>query len=259
MISRALQSILKNGPRHAATMAYVRMFGTIVTCFPQIRDALAGKRGIEVGGPSAVFGAGHHLPVYPIIGSLDGCNFGTETVWEGAIVAGTTYNYGEGVGTQLISEAWDIAAADGAYDFVLSSHMLEHSANPIRVLKEWNRILTPGGHLLLVLPDGRRTFDHARPLTRIDHLREDFLRGTEESDMTHIEESVALHDLSMTPEYRDDNHLRNEFQDNLRNRRMHHHVFDLDLARQAVTEAGFRVLGTDTASPFHLIVFALKP
>lgn len=42
--------------------------------------------------------------------------------------------------------------ADQAYDFVYSSHLLEHTANPTLTLKNWWRIVKPGGYLILFLP-----------------------------------------------------------------------------------------------------------
>jgi ubiquinone/menaquinone biosynthesis C-methylase UbiE len=51
---------------------------------------------------------------------------------------------------------------DSTYDVLLSSHNLEHFANPIKALKEWRRVLRPNGALVLVLPKYRETFDHLR-------------------------------------------------------------------------------------------------
>ena len=58
--------------------------------------------------------------------------------------------------------AWDIAdgdamlmpgVEDNVYDFVHSSHCLEHVRNPSVALKNWVRICKPGGHLVLLFPD----------------------------------------------------------------------------------------------------------
>lgn len=43
--------------------------------------------------------------------------------------------------------------ADASYDFVHSSHCLEHLEDPVVGLKNWIRICHPGGHLILTLPD----------------------------------------------------------------------------------------------------------
>ena len=42
--------------------------------------------------------------------------------------------------------------ADNALDFVFSSHLLEHFADTVGVLREWWRVIKPGGHLVLYLP-----------------------------------------------------------------------------------------------------------
>lgn len=41
---------------------------------------------------------------------------------------------------------------DNTYDFVYSSHCLEHLSNPGLALVNWFRILKPGGYLILFLP-----------------------------------------------------------------------------------------------------------
>jgi SAM-dependent methyltransferase len=42
---------------------------------------------------------------------------------------------------------------DGAFDFVHSSHCLEHLRNPEEGLKNWLRILKPGGYMVVMVPD----------------------------------------------------------------------------------------------------------
>jgi SAM-dependent methyltransferase len=42
---------------------------------------------------------------------------------------------------------------DGSLDFVYSSHVLEDFEDTSAVLNEWLRVLKPGGHLVLFLPD----------------------------------------------------------------------------------------------------------
>lgn len=39
------------------------------------------------------------------------------------------------------------------YDYVFSSHCLEHMKNPVTALQEWYSILKPGGHLIVLVPD----------------------------------------------------------------------------------------------------------
>jgi SAM-dependent methyltransferase len=42
---------------------------------------------------------------------------------------------------------------DNTFDFVHSSHCLEHMRNPSIALDNWLRILKPGGHMICLIPD----------------------------------------------------------------------------------------------------------
>ncbi len=45
------------------------------------------------------------------------------------------------------------SVADGTFDFVFSSHCLEHMHDPDEALSNWIRIVKPGGHLIVTVPD----------------------------------------------------------------------------------------------------------
>jgi SAM-dependent methyltransferase len=58
--------------------------------------------------------------------------------------------------------AWDLpdgdaqlmtTVNDNVYDFVHSSHCLEHMVNPFEAFKNWVRICKPGGHIVTTVPD----------------------------------------------------------------------------------------------------------
>ncbi|NBW85688.1 MAG: methyltransferase domain-containing protein [Planctomycetia bacterium] len=53
------------------------------------------------------------------------------------------------------------------FDWVLSSHNVEHMPNPIRFLRQAAEILRDGGVLRMAIPDKRACFDHFRPLSDI--------------------------------------------------------------------------------------------
>ena len=42
---------------------------------------------------------------------------------------------------------------DETFDFVFSSHCLEHMINPYEALYEWWKLVKPGGHLIFIVPD----------------------------------------------------------------------------------------------------------
>lgn len=41
---------------------------------------------------------------------------------------------------------------DHSFDRLIATHVLEHLANPVNVLKEWNRVVRPNGIISIVLP-----------------------------------------------------------------------------------------------------------
>lgn len=59
-------------------------------------------------------------------------------------------------------------------DFIIATHVLEHLQFPLRALKSWYEGLSPGGVLLLKVPDKRFTFDRNRERTSLQHLVEEF-------------------------------------------------------------------------------------
>jgi SAM-dependent methyltransferase len=86
----------------------------------------------------------------------------------------------------VIGNAEDLSAfADGSLDFVIANHLLEHLENPIRALSEFHRVLRRDGVLYLALPDPRITFDRDRQLTTLEHLLEEYRRGTRTTRHSH--------------------------------------------------------------------------
>jgi len=80
------------------------------------------------------------------------------------------------------------AVTDEAFDAVIACHLIEHLANPIAALREFERVLRPGGRLVMVVPDRTRTFDSVREATPLAHLLDDFRRIVKEVDAEHIRE-----------------------------------------------------------------------
>jgi SAM-dependent methyltransferase len=59
---------------------------------------------------------------------------------------------------------------DDAYDFVFSSHVIEHFPDPIRALFEWVRVARR--YVVVIAPHRNRTFDIENPLTTVSELVE---------------------------------------------------------------------------------------
>lgn len=61
----------------------------------------------------------------------------------------------------------ETVGAVGIYDYILASHVIEHTPDIIGFLKECSLLLKPSGRLVLAVPDMRRCFDAFRPLTSL--------------------------------------------------------------------------------------------
>ena len=212
------------------------------------------KCGIEIGGPSVLFET--KVPIYNTIKSLDGVNFSSSTIWEGALLEGENYRYGDGkIGHQFICDAVNLFKVESEkYDFILSCNNLEHIANTIKALTEWLRIIKSGGLLLLVLPNKNSNFDHNRRITSIEHLLEDFKNNITEEDLTHLDEIITLHDLSKDHQAGDLENFKKRSVNNFQNRCLHHHVFDLNLLEQIFKYFNIELLLTDSTKKNYIIV-----
>lgn len=216
--------------------------------------ALKGKRGLEIGGPSRVFQPRGIFPAYALLSSLDNVDYRCDTEW----------SKDQQDQAQVFGQRWFVEAnnlhhiPDAHYDCVLSSHMLEHSSNPVAALMEWHRVLKPGGMLILVLPDPTQTFDHRRPVTTMKHLIEDYQIMRDESDLTHLPEILRLHDLARDPDAPDSAEFRSRCESNGQLRCMHHHVFDLNLCEELLEYCDYSVLSLEQLAPHHMLVLGSR-
>lgn len=261
MFAKAIKMLRNYGLSYCPRGAYQRGLRIPITGLDAYVDCVAGLHGLEVGGPSPVFQTHALIPLYDKVGSLDNCNFTSETVWEGKLAAGQNFRYSKNKppGMQYVSEGADLTEIpDQHYDFMLSSHMLEHTANPLRALKAWRRCLKADGSLILLLPDKDWTFDHKRPVTTLEHLIHDFEAGTTEDDLTHLAEIMTLHDLDRDPAAGDYASFKARSEKNAENRCLHQHVFDAALVRQALERSGFSVKSIRKNWPHHIITIARK-
>jgi SAM-dependent methyltransferase len=223
-------------------------------------EPLRGAAALEIGGPSAIFGRKGLLPVYGVLGSVDGCNFAAETIW-GQHADQVYRPEGNGPRGRLwIMEAAELGAiGDDSYDAVLASHVIEHIANPLAALEQWRRVVRPGGHVLLVVPHKEGTFDHRRPVTPLSHMVEDYRRGTGEDDTTHLTEVLELHDLVRSPELRGAEHLAQRARDNPRDRSMHHHVFTTRSSLALLDRAGLEIREIEARWRHDIFVLCREP
>lgn len=118
---------------------------------------LDGKEGIEIG-------ASAHNP------------FGLNTKNVGRDTKGTVYEQeeiklcGEAAKLEIVCEGDNLTLPDCSVDFVISSHVLEHFRDPIKAIKEWLRVVKPGGLVFVIFPHKERTFDKDKPRTTLADL-----------------------------------------------------------------------------------------
>lgn len=86
----------------------------------------------------------------------------------------------------------DLETMDGidndSLDFIIASHVIEHTRNPLQAIQHAYHKLRAGGQFLLVVPDKNVTFDKDRVLTDLTHLILDFEAPSRDRDWHHYVE-----------------------------------------------------------------------
>lgn len=143
-----------------------------------LRHIGIGTRGIEV--------APWHNPIIPtggerqvvVLDVLDRPTLIARAEQDPAIDRSMVQHIGE---VDLVGSACDIAdlaierfGADVQFDFVVSSHNLEHLPDPVRFLRACETLLAPGGVVAMAVPDKRACFDFFRPQSGTGELLQAF-------------------------------------------------------------------------------------
>lgn len=126
--------------------------------FPRSKMAdhfLVGLKGVEIGGSA------HN-------------DFGLDTINVDYTDEVTVYKKqekelcGEMMTVDIVADATKLPFADKSYDFVISSHVLEHLWDPIGAIKEWKRVARK--YIYIIVPNKEQTFDINKPLTPVNDL-----------------------------------------------------------------------------------------
>ena len=150
----------------------------------------------------------------------------------------------------IIGEASDLPVADGSLDFIFSSHVFEHLANPIGHLRRWKQKLAPGGKVICVVPDLAGTKDAFRDRSTVEEWRQEA-----EADIWLPNEQHYVRNLGLPPE---DQIVRSQIK---RNTSIHVHFYD-NINCQQLLELAVRELGysdyvmeyTPNHKDFHFIL-----
>jgi SAM-dependent methyltransferase len=184
-----------------------------------IASLVLDKVGLEIGGPS-----NEYQCVYQNVKSLDNVVFSINTVWANHTNE-FTYN-GKNLGSVIISDAVNISLVKNeVYDFVFSSHSLEHIANPLKAIGEWLRIIKNNGHIIIIVPEKSACFDHKRNYSKFSTLLTQYEKNVGEDDLSTLPEILLNHDLPMDPPAGNFEAFTKRSLDNFNNRCLHHYVY----------------------------------
>jgi SAM-dependent methyltransferase len=120
-----LRAFVRESPIHRAALA--------AAVERAARDLPAGTRVLDAGAGAA-----------PYRGLFAHCEYLTQD-WPASVHA-TAHR------ADVVADLHDLPIEDGRFGFVLCTEVLEHVADPARVLGELHRVLEPGGGLLLTAP-----------------------------------------------------------------------------------------------------------
>jgi len=225
--------------------------------FSNIIEILNNKKGLEFGGPTELFSVPYHnMLLYPNV-MLDGGNLFENNHFQSHI--GNIYNfYPNKQGKQFNIDCADdslINMLHGLeYDFIVTSHVIEHIANPIKAIKNWVKLLPKNGYILSIIPDYRYCFDRKRPLTTIEHLIEDYINNIGENDNTHIDEQKKLHDWS----YGGHKDFYQLCDINEKTRVVHHHTFTPESFEQLINECGLKTIMSFKHDDLNIVNLSIK-
>ena len=81
----------------------------------------------------------------------------------------------------------------GSFDYIVSSHNIEHVPDPIRFLQGCEQVLLPGGLLSMAKPDRRTCFDYFRPHTILTDFLEAYFQSRDRPSPALVFTQNSLH------------------------------------------------------------------
>lgn len=188
-----------------------------------IKDLTINKFGVEIGGPSCTA-----TTVYENAMSMDNVIFSNNTIWSKHTE--DYHYYHNKKGKVIINDAVNISLVkNDSYDFLFSSHSLEHIANPLKAVHEWIRIIKPNGYIIIIVPEKSVCFDHKRSYSKFSTLLSQYEKNVGEDDLSTLPEILQNHDLSMDPPAGDLAAFTQRSLNNINNRCLHHYVYNDEL------------------------------
>lgn len=142
------------------------------TRYPLAERYLRGLKGMEIGGAA-------QNPFH-----LDTVNVdryaGMDTVYKRKEIEDVGY----ALPVDIVARGDDLPIPDKSHDFVLASHVIEHIADPVKALLEWDRVARR--YIFLIVPHRDRTFDRGREVTPVEELLERHRSGYSDDADRHF-------------------------------------------------------------------------
>ena len=153
-----------------------------------------------------------------------------------------------------IGSADNLPVPDENLDFVFSSHVFEHLANPLGHLVHWHKKLKPGGLILAVVPDVAGWKDYAFQPCKLAELLNEYHTGEMSPSLHHYQRWVTGRALKTTPA---------ELLQSGRSIHIHFYTHSnmSELLQWAVDHLGFayfHIRHTPNAKDFHLLLAKSK-
>lgn len=70
----------------------------------------------------------------------------------------------------IVANGDNLPVDDNSVDFVINSHVIEHMFDTIKALKEWYRVIKPGGYIFTIAPITRCVPNETRPTSTLQEL-----------------------------------------------------------------------------------------
>ncbi|MFO6418779.1 methyltransferase domain-containing protein [Hylemonella sp. W303a] len=149
----------------------------------------------------------------------------------------------------VVGNADQIPAEQNSLDFIFSSHVIEHLANPLGHLAYWSKLLKKGGVVAAVIPDMRGCKDYVFQPSTLEELDAEYRRGLMTPTLDHYRRWCNVRAPKTDPA-----------EVLARGRSIHVHFYTPE-TMQTVLQARYRELGyrtcTVTSSPNHKDFFVL--
>ncbi|MEO5861668.1 MAG: methyltransferase domain-containing protein [Burkholderiales bacterium] len=87
----------------------------------------------------------------------------------------------------VVGNADNIPADPGSLDFIFSSHVIEHLANPLGHLAYWAKLLRRGGVVAAVIPDRSGCKDYVFQSSPIEELDAEYRQGSMKPTLAHYQ------------------------------------------------------------------------